>query len=300
LNIATTKPVVQSNDDLGTIVSAGNTELKVLDIPLIKDDEIDYTLYLPAGGGVNWNGASIYISTDNSRYIFATNISTYSIFGNTTTTLANGGNVTVQLNKAELESISESDINLGFNLAVIGNEIIQFKTAQLIDINTYLLSNLTRGLRGTEGEISNHAVGDRFILLTGENAVIAKITGSASDIGQVRYFKAVSSGQALSQVTPVQLTIQGSSQRPYSPVQIAATSDGVGNITITWKRRDRHAALNIENPPLSEGQEQYVIEIIDTANNTVARSTNSFNSSYTYQTVDQIFEPSSSLKRQNQ
>jgi hypothetical protein len=53
LNISTTKPVVQSNEDLGTIVSAGNTELKVLDIPLIKDDDADYTLYCTGGGGAN-------------------------------------------------------------------------------------------------------------------------------------------------------------------------------------------------------------------------------------------------------
>jgi hypothetical protein len=177
--------------------------------------------------------------------------------------LGTTGGVTVSVNQSEVESITDNDLAIGFNLAVIGNEIIQFKTAELIDTNTYLLSNLIRGLRGTEGFLTSHAVGDRFVLLTGENAVIAKITGSAADIGQVRYFKAVSSGQTLDQVTPISLTIQGIAQRPYSPVSIAATKDGVGNITITWKRRDRHAALNIENPPLSEGQQEYLVQIIN-------------------------------------
>jgi hypothetical protein len=286
LNISTSAPVKQSDTDLGTIVSAGNTELKVLDIPLIKDDDADYTLYLAAGGGVNWNGASIYISTDNSRYVYSTNFTTYSIFGTCISNLS-GDTITVGVNKPELESVTDNDLALGFNLALVGNKIIQFKTAQLVDVNTYQLSGITNNLRGTETQASP-IIGDRFILLTGENAVIARITGSAADIGQVRYFKAVSSGQTLDQVTPISLTIQGIAQRPYSPVQIAATKDGVGNITITWTRRDRHAALNTENPPLSEGQQEYLVQIVNSANNTVARVASSYINSYTYQSSFQV------------
>ncbi len=284
LTIATSAPVVQSNSDLGTIVSAGNTELQVLDIPLIHDDDADYTLYLAAGGGINWNGAAVYVSTDNSRYIFGASFATYSIYGSVT---ALGSNTyTVAVNKSELESVTDNDLALGFNLALIGDKIIQFKTAQLVDTNTYLLSGITNNLRGTETQ-ANPVVGDRFVLLKGENVVLLKIQGNADDLGEVRYFKAVSSGQTLAQVSPIQLTIQGIAQRPYSPVQIAATKDGVGNITITWQRRDRHAALQINNPPLSEATEDYVVRILN-INNTVAREGSSFSSSYIYLATDQI------------
>lgn len=283
LTIATTAPVVQSIEEIGTIVSPGNTELRILDIPLISDEDPDYTLYFAAGGGENWNGASIYVSTDNSRYLYAAGFSTYSIFGACTNNLSSGV-ITVQVNKSELESVTDSDLALGFNLALIGNEIIQFKTAILTDLNTYELSGLVRGLRGTE--ITSHAVGDRFVLLTGDNAEIARFQGSASDIGQIRYFKALSNGQTLDQVTPIQVTIAGIAQRPYSPVNIAATKDGVGNITITWTRRDRHAALNTENPPLSEGIEEYVLQIINS--NTVVRAASSNLSSYIYSGANQV------------
>jgi hypothetical protein len=183
LTIATTATVQQSNADLGTITSPGNTELLILDIPLIQDDDADYTLYLAAGGGANWNGAAIYISTDNSRYIYANNIASYSIYG--TVTGVGSNTYTVQVNRSELESVTDNDLALGFNLALIGNKIIQFKTAQLIDTNTYLLSAITNNLRGTETQ-ANPVVGDRFVLLTGENAVIAKVTGVPTDLGQVR------------------------------------------------------------------------------------------------------------------
>ena len=227
LLISTAINPVQPLADYGQIASPGNTELFVLNIPLITDSDDDYTLYLAAGGGENWNGASIYFSTDDSRYVFATSFSTYSIYGNTTTAIDDNGNLGVQVNKSELESITDSDLALGFNLALVGDEIIQFKTAQLTDTNTYILSELTRGLRGTTK--ANHVIGDRFVLLQGENAVLEKIVGSASDIGQTRYFKAVSPGQSLDQVSPVEITIQNLVQNqaatPAKSIHLLVESD---------------------------------------------------------------------------
>jgi hypothetical protein len=285
INIATTSQPTQSETDLGVITSPGNTELLVLDIPLIRDEDPDYTLYAAAGGGSNWRGASIYVSTDNSRYIYATNIPTYSVYGECLSNFSNSS-ITVRVNQPELESVSTADLALGFNLALIGKKIMQFAQAQLIDTNIYVLSNIVGGFRSTKTD-PLPVVGDRFVLLKGENAEIAKIQGSASDLGQIRYFKAVSPGQILSEVTPQSLTIAGISQRPYSPTDFRATKDGVGNITITWQRRDRHGE-SIENPPMSEDFEQYVIRIMSASTGTtVVRSWIVNSSSYRYSATDQ-------------
>ena len=267
LVLSTTSQPMPTIEDLGRVVTAGDTELLVLDIPLIRDNHADYTLYLAAGGESNWNACAVYISTDDSRYILVSSFETYSIYG-TCTSDFDGNTVTVQVNQPELESVSDNDLALGFNLALIGNQICQFKNADLTDTNTYILSEITTGLRGTETEPFAQT-GDRFILLQGENAVIERVTGSATDIGEVRYFKAVSSGQTLDEVEPVQVTIQGNSQKPYAPVNLAATRDVEGNITITWQRRDRHDATNINNPPLSETTEEYKIQILDSNDDVV-------------------------------
>jgi hypothetical protein len=285
ISIATIDTPQQSEADLGVIASPGDTELLILDIPFIRFNDLDYTLYAAAGGGQYWDGASIYVSTDNSRYIYATSIPSYSVYGECLSTLSNGS-ITVRVNKSELESVSTNDLALGFNLALIGKKIIQFATAQLIDLNTYVLSGIPGTFRSTATEPSP-VPGDRFVLLSGENAQIAKIQGSLSDMNQVRYFKAVSRGQSLSEVTPVQLTVAGIAQRPYSPVNLIATKDGVGNIIITWQRRDRHSA-SIENPPLSEDFEQYIIRIMSASTGTtVLRSQTVNSSSYSYPASDQ-------------
>ena len=175
---------------------------------------------------------------------------------------------------------------MGFNLGLIGNQICQFKNADLTETNTYILSEITTGLRGTETE-SLPITGDRFVLLQGENALIERIVGSAVDIGEVRYFKAVSRGQTLDEVEPVQITIQGNAQKPYAPVNLAATKDVEGNITITWQRRDRHDATNIVNPPLSETTEEYKIQILDSTDN-VVREGSSNEQDYVYLVSEQI------------
>lgn len=284
ISIATIDTPQQGIEDLGVIISPGLTELNILDIPLITDDDPDYTLYAVAGGGQNWDGAAIYVSTDNSRYVYSTNVSTYGIYG--TFIGSTGGNPLVRVNSSELESVTQNDLNLGFNLALIGNSIYQFRTAELVDVNTYKISQIANLRRGTDG-IAYPVIGDRFVLLTGENAQIAKIQGSQGDVGQVRYFKAVSRGQTLAEVTPRIITIAGISQRPYRPKNLRATKDGVGNITITWQRRDRHGEF-IENPPMSEDFEQYIVQILSgTFPQTVVRSQTVNSSSYRYSTADQ-------------
>jgi hypothetical protein len=272
----------QSATDIGVIRSPGDTELLVLDIPLIRNEDLDYTLYAAAGGGSYWNGAAIYVSTDNSRYIYSTSIPVHSVYGECLTAL-DSGLIVVKVNKPELESITASDLALGLNMALVGKRILQFKTAELIDPNTYLLSGIVTSFRSTKIE-PIPLTGDRFVLLSGANAQIARIQGSSLDMNQVRYFKAVSAGQSLSQVTPVQLTIQGISQRPFSPESLKATKDGFGNITINWRRRDRHGEF-VQNPPLSEDFEQYFIRIMSGA--TVVRTQTVDSTSYRYSAADQ-------------
>lgn len=285
LLISSTNSPTPGEIDLGVIFAAGDTELLVLDIPLISDDDLDYTLYAAAGGGQYWDGCNIFVSTDNSRYTYATSLSSYSVYGRCLSGF-NNNTITVSVNKSELESVTTADLALGFNLALVGKKIIQFKTASLIDTNTYILSSIVGGLRSTVQQPVPE-VGDRFVLLKGVNAQIAKIQGSQNDLNAVRYFKAVSRGQSLSEVEPVELVIAGIAQRPYSPIDLRATKDGMGNITVTWKRRDRHGESK-ENPPLSEDSEQYIIRIMSASSGTtIVRSQTVYSSSYSYPATNQ-------------
>ena len=291
LVVSTTKSPEPDPISTGLAAIPTDTELLVLDIPLISNDDPDYTLYLTGDGQGSWNGASIYISTDDNRYTFAVDLSTYGIFGTVVTGLDDDGVFTVRVNRPELKSITANDIALGLNMALVGNKIVQFKTAELTDVNTYRLSLDTTGLRGTEtqpdptqGDPRSGAEGSRFVLLTGNNAYQAQISLTELDIGEVRYFKAVSPGQSIDEVEPILWTYQGIAQRPYAPVNLAATKNRAGDITITWDRRDRHSQKN--NPPiLSEDLEKYVVRIRNET--TTVRNTTTDINSYTYLATEQ-------------
>ena len=279
------------NDPLSniTIKTQGDTNLYILDINLIQDSDSDYGVYVTANGGENWQEASIYMSADDSRYVLVGSIVDKGAIGTLQSALdENSTSFTVQLESGEFESATPTDINLGFNKLLVGDEILQFQERSLTGTNTYQISNLTRGLRGTENYLNSHAIGERVVLLTGTDAVIERIPLSAADIGQVRYFKAPSPGQSLENADAIALTISGNSLKPYAPVNLAATVDNVGNITITWDRRDRHAGdrTDYANFPLSEAKEEWEIEVFD--EDSLKRTINSFQKKTRYSVANQI------------
>ncbi|CAK6538067.1 MAG: hypothetical protein IRD7MM_06155 [Candidatus Midichloria mitochondrii] len=59
---------------------------------------------------------------------------------------------------------NEKFLNKG-NLALIGEEIVQFRDAKLIGLNKYILTEFQRSLFGTEHKIHVHKINERFILL---------------------------------------------------------------------------------------------------------------------------------------
>lgn len=127
------------------------------------------------------------------------------------------GAVTVDVSESfgALESLSASQVEGGENHAVLGNEIISFRTAELAAAFQYGLSNLDRTLRETPG--NGHAIGDLFCLITED---VARIAVPESVVGQVVKVKCVSKYQSLSDVDSHDVTIA-----PASPSDIFVPDD---------------------------------------------------------------------------
>ena len=275
----------------------GITNLQVMDINLISDRDEDYGVYVSANGSWDWREASVYVSNDDSSYFFTGVTLSEGTIGTLVSPLSsNSTTIEVNLRSGEFESISDVDFDNGVNKLLIGNEIIQFQNATF-DGTNYQLSELRRGLRGTETYMDTHSIGSRVVLLSGDGVDVVRIPGNNSDLGQIRYFKAPSAGQSLDAVTAVPVEIEGNALKPYAPVNLGSTVDNVGNITLTWDRRDRHAgnytaqelADGVSNLPLSELEEKWEIEVLD-LNGAVIRtettSANFFNYRETQQNQD--------------
>lgn len=253
--------------------SVPQTRLEILDIPALPTDVEGQGAIRFAAAGLEegWKGSVIHRSDDaGTSYQAIANIGEAAAIGNSNTALADGSphvfdrvsSVIVSLIQGELESVTESAVLNGANLAKLGDELFQFTTATLVAPGKYSLSGLLRGRLGTEYATSGHSAGEAFTLI---DSRLSKLVMPNSLIGLSRHYKPVSIGATLGSTTEQTFTYQGNTLKPYAPVHVTATRDGSDNITLNWVRRTRVGGdwRDGVDVPLGEASERYDVEILD-------------------------------------
>ena len=255
--------------------AAALTDLLLLDIPLVADSDSPqsgfYSAMGPDGGGT-WPGATLMKSIDGGvSYASLLVDKQTDTLGACTTVLGAWdpnnnifdeiNSVTVKISTGgTLSGASMAAVINGANMALIGDEILQFKNAVLIADATYTLSGLLRGRRGTEWAMGSHASAERFVLLPVDRADM-----ELSEIFLEREYKGVTAGQAIADATAQSFTNNGNGLTCYSPVQLGGGTDAGGNVALNWNRRTRigGAWMNNVDVPLSEPSEIYVVSYWD-------------------------------------
>jgi len=281
-----------------SISSAGPTLLKLLDIALLRDSDDDAGFYAAACGYLSgWPGAQLYKSIDDSAtwdeagdgFLNEAAIGlAESALGNFT-----GGNifdesstVTVTLISGTLSSSTELAVLNGANAALIGDEIVQFKTATLTSGSTYTLSGFLRGRRGTEWAMSTHVTGEDFILLTA--TTLYRLPAQTSEIGLARDYKGVSFGGFLDDAATQEFTNTAMGLECYAPVQVGGGRDASSNLTINWIRRTRIGGewRDYVDAPLGEASESYEVDILN-GGGTVLRTITASSATASYTAAQQ-------------
>ena len=172
--------------------------------------------------------------------------------------------VEVELDDAEhwLQARDDDALINGANLAVLGDEFIQFAAAEPTGPKRFRLSRLLRGRRGSEWAMPAHQAGERFCLLTPASLIAIELpTEMVGASVQVR-----PNGLADDDHPGVSMTLSGEALRPSSPVNLKATLDE-GGLTLSWTRRSRLGWAWVDglDAPLSETVELYRVEISGTA-----------------------------------
>ena len=266
----------------------GPTGLHALDLPPLRDGDNDAGLYY-AGWGytAGWRGAQVFIRND-SRYEASAAVLNAARVGVCLTTLGDyaGGNtfdernvLQVQVN-GTLSTVTRTEALAGLNAAVVGNEVIVFRTASLVSAGVYNLSGLLRGRLGTERFIGTHVAAERFVLLTA--STIERGPVNYTRRGEVLALKPVTFGAALSDAPQQSLTFECASLRPLSPVHFACIPARTGDIVFKWVRRARLATAwsNGVDVPVDESSEQYVVEVSSAG--TVRRTATVTSPTWTY------------------
>jgi hypothetical protein len=272
-----------------------------LDLPPLSNDHVAQPgLYIAAtieNAEDSFNGAALFQASDEDgeswsqvlriRSAAVMGIATELASGDTTT-WDDASTVDVVLFNGELESIGELACLNGGNRALIGGEIVGFRSAELIATNTYRLSGFLRGLRGTTAN-TTHVANELFVLLTGPGIHFLPL--EASSIGMPKQYKLLTTGMRLGDAEQFEYTCSGRTVTPFAPTHVEGVRDVSDNITITWTRVTRSTVrlLSPQAVPLNEPFERWEVDVIDasgTVLRTISTATNAASYTAAQQTTD--------------
>ena len=159
-----------------------------------------------------------------------------------------------------LESVDDAALLSGANRAMVGGELLQFGTAEVVGPAIWRLSRLLRGQAGT-GSAAAHTVGAPFVLLDDSAPMLLpEALAIMAESGGARLQWAPRGGATM---TEVPVPAAGGALLPLAPVHGRISSDGSGGVCVSWRRRSRvdtgwrdHVDL-----PIGEGQEAWRISL---------------------------------------
>ena len=253
-------------------VLAEATELLVLDLPGLEG-EMPMTPRLWIAGtvsGAGWRRAGVAISRDDgASYATLGVLEGGSVFGTALTVLGDSGcagwdrfssvEVEVRSERDWLEGLSPKAVLAGGNLALVGDELIQFSAAQALGPRRFRLHGLLRGRRGTEAAATGHRAGVRFVLIDPQRMLA--IEAPLEMLGRMGRVKAIGAGDADTEA--VTFTVAAAALRQLAPVHLTARRVG-GDLLVSWVRRSRAGFgwMDFVDAPLSEAREAFAISVM--------------------------------------
>lgn len=309
VSILTSQGITSADYDSQTEVAPPvDTIMELLDIPILQDGDNDPGFYVATQGtGTPYQGAAVFQSPDDVTYTRRVTVLESAIMGNCITTLGDWtgprvfdeiNTVTVDVGDGVLNSSTRDAVLASYavNAILIGDEMIQFVTATMLDTGVYQLSRLLRGCRGTEWAMTGHTppgspeLGERAIVLSQDG--IRRIILNNSELGVTKYYKAVTLGRALSSATGEPFIATAVGLKPFSIDDLRAARDTSNNITFTWQRRTRLSCRTVGtlgiSIPLGEDVEAYEIDIYSSSSyTTVVRTITASTTTAAYSAAEQ-------------
>ncbi len=247
----------------------GPTVLQLLDLPPLTETlaTVPQVFAAAAGPSSAWRSAAVQFTTDGGATWRETSGTVApATIGTVIGTLAPGSAVLADrkatfdvelLNEAmHLSPADMQSLLAGANLALVGEELLQFAEATPLSATRFRCAGLLRGRRGTEWAIATHVAGERFVLIEQDSLLPLDVAMGVSHV----LVQAIGVGDD-SAVEAERDTI-GHALRPPAPVMLK-TRDSGGDTSIGWIRRSRigWAWLDGTDAPLGEEAERYRVTL---------------------------------------
>jgi len=240
---------------------------------------------LATGTQAGWRRAALLYSVDEGdSWIAAGSTAAPATMGvveqppgdGASTLIDRANDLVVRLARADmiLADADPAGLGQGRNLALVGEEMLQFARAVPLGAGRWRLSDLRRGSRGTDWASAGHRVGEDFALL--EPDTIGSIDVGIERVGHRVRVLATGIGDGAAPA-PAAVTVSGASILPPSPVRLAVQALSGGAWRVSWTRRSRPGWgwPDGVDAPLAEEAERYEVTTTDPAG---VRSTVAVNS----------------------
>lgn len=216
----------------------GPTRVEIINASPFRDQDDELGVYIALAGETSgWYGAALLVSTDEISYLEAYRTETPATLGETEDALPVGDTSVIVVSNFDLESTDATGILNNANRCVIGDEVLQFTTAQHLGAGRWLLQGLVRGfdVHGTEEE--SHPPGTRFVLVdTGMQFVQAQ----RWMLGQTLWVKPVSYGTSEEDTIPTEYDFDyAASQTEWAPNNVQAVRALDNTVTVTYEANGR-------------------------------------------------------------
>ena len=251
----------------GEDAPVGGTLIQAFELPPLTDAlvTVPQLLVAASGTGAGWRGAALAVSSDGVTWTDVGASAAPAVMGQLALPLpradaalrdeANAIEVTLAHADMTLLSADPAALDRGANLALIGDELVQFATAAMVSAGLWRLTRIWRGRRATEP--ATHPPGARFVLIEAEALAVVPLADRApGDAVHV-----LASGVGDTRSTVVALT--GASIAPPAPAHLRASSIAGGDVLLRWTRRSRLGWRWQDgvDAPLVEERESYRVTI---------------------------------------
>ncbi|MES3153812.1 phage tail protein [Sphingomonas faeni] len=223
-----------------------------------------------AGMGAAWRQAALLYSVDDGvSWVAAGATAAPGVIGTIAVVALAAPSTLIDLRGAFEVVLAHPDMALGdadaagldrgVNLALLGDELVQFGRAEPLGGARWRLSMLLRGRRGTEAAAGAQAIGDRFVALEEETARTFDLPVAV--LG--RDVRVLASGVADTAPVETRCVMLGASVVPPAPAHLAYRPEADGSATVSWVRRSRAGWRWIDgvDAPLAEEREAYRVTV---------------------------------------
>lgn len=232
-------PIDPPSEPPELIISPSVIEIIDSHILASSDDQLGYYVAV-SSETQDWRGASVELSKDGgANWIDSDSTTSNAIMGGLVAPLPehthwyrdDTNTLTVELLREDMELLPATMTEMlnRANLAIVGDELINFSDADQVGPTTWELRGLLRGRKGS-GAVA-HAAGERFVLL--DSFGVTFIPAELFELGRALTFRVTSFG-AEPGPDSTTITLIGRSQIERQPAYLRTRRDG-SNLVVSWQ-----------------------------------------------------------------